>query len=398
MKTLKPNILLTLALWALTTATHAQNYSIDWHKIAGGGGTSTGGVYSVAGTIGQPDAGGAMAGGGHSLTGGFWSMVAAVPTATPIVTWTNPAPFTYGAALSAVQLNATASVPGTEVYSPPAGTVLAAGTNALSLVFWPADATDYNSLTTSVTLVVLPAPLTVTANDAARPYGAGNPPFTGTITAIQNGDAISATYSCSATTAAAPGTYPILPTLVGPKSLLANYQVTLVNGTLTVTPGAPPAIVSVTPSTGPTNGGTTVTILGTGFESGATVNFGALPAGPVVVINSTNLTAVTPPSVPGAVLVVVTNADGQSTTLTNGFTYVAPSGAPPVFRAVTHTAGTVTLVWSATAGQTYQVQYKTNWFQPDWAILATVTATNSTATVSDALTSAQRFYRAVWLP
>ena len=36
----------------------AQSYSIDWYKIAGGGGTSTGGVYSVSGTIGQNDAAG----------------------------------------------------------------------------------------------------------------------------------------------------------------------------------------------------------------------------------------------------------------------------------------------------------------------------------------------------
>src|ERR1035437_2294046 len=33
-----------------------QSYSIDWYKIAGGGGSSTGGVYAVSGTIGQPDA------------------------------------------------------------------------------------------------------------------------------------------------------------------------------------------------------------------------------------------------------------------------------------------------------------------------------------------------------
>jgi len=56
----------------------AQQYSIDWYKIAGGGGTSTGGVYSVAGTIGQHDAGGPMQGGNYSLTGGFWSLIAVV--------------------------------------------------------------------------------------------------------------------------------------------------------------------------------------------------------------------------------------------------------------------------------------------------------------------------------
>jgi hypothetical protein len=65
----------------------AQTYSIDWYKVAGGGGTSSGasggGVYSVSGTIGQQDAtsSGALTGGGYSLTGGFWSLIAAVPSA-----------------------------------------------------------------------------------------------------------------------------------------------------------------------------------------------------------------------------------------------------------------------------------------------------------------------------
>ena len=57
-----------------------QQYSIDWYKIAGGGGTSTGGVYAVSGTIGQPDAGGPMIGGNYSLTGGFWALISVVQT------------------------------------------------------------------------------------------------------------------------------------------------------------------------------------------------------------------------------------------------------------------------------------------------------------------------------
>src|ERR1041385_7115003 len=44
-----------------------QSYSIEWFTIDGGGGTSTGGVYSLGGTIGQPDAGGPMSGGQYSL-------------------------------------------------------------------------------------------------------------------------------------------------------------------------------------------------------------------------------------------------------------------------------------------------------------------------------------------
>ncbi len=59
---------------------HSQSYAINWYKIAGGGGTSTGGVYSVNGTIGQCDAGGPMTAGSYSLTGGFWSLISVVQT------------------------------------------------------------------------------------------------------------------------------------------------------------------------------------------------------------------------------------------------------------------------------------------------------------------------------
>lgn len=58
---------------------HAQ-FSIDWHTIDGGGGTSTGGVYSVTGTIGQPDAGPTLTNGPYSVTGGFWALPTAVQT------------------------------------------------------------------------------------------------------------------------------------------------------------------------------------------------------------------------------------------------------------------------------------------------------------------------------
>jgi hypothetical protein len=75
------NLLLGLMVLAGSQAAlQAQSYSIDWYKIAGGGGTSTGGAYQVSGTIGQPDAG-AMSGGNYSLTGGFWSLIAVVQTA-----------------------------------------------------------------------------------------------------------------------------------------------------------------------------------------------------------------------------------------------------------------------------------------------------------------------------
>ncbi|HMC26462.1 MAG TPA: hypothetical protein VKM56_01570 [Verrucomicrobiae bacterium] len=49
----------------------AQNYRIDWFTIDGGGGTSSGGQYTLSGTIGQPDAG-ELKGGNYVLDGGFW--------------------------------------------------------------------------------------------------------------------------------------------------------------------------------------------------------------------------------------------------------------------------------------------------------------------------------------
>ncbi len=55
-------------------------YSIDWSTIDVGGGASTSGVYTVTGTIGQPDAGAPMTNGQYSVTGGFWALPLAVQT------------------------------------------------------------------------------------------------------------------------------------------------------------------------------------------------------------------------------------------------------------------------------------------------------------------------------
>lgn len=74
------------------------------------------------------------------------------------VSWTTPAPITYPTPLSATQLDATSTVPGTFVYSPPVGTVLKAGTHTLTVTFTPSDMVDYKPHKISTTLVVNPAP------------------------------------------------------------------------------------------------------------------------------------------------------------------------------------------------------------------------------------------------
>jgi len=95
---LAPVLLLLLAAFPL----RAQNFTLDWFTVDGGGGTSAGGAYSVSGTLGQPDAG-AMTGGNFAIAGGFWSVegvnLPGVPTlfiarsgANTIISWTPGTP------------------------------------------------------------------------------------------------------------------------------------------------------------------------------------------------------------------------------------------------------------------------------------------------------------------
>jgi uncharacterized repeat protein (TIGR01451 family) len=67
---------LALGLVLVAVPAWPQSYDLSWFTVDGGGATfSTGGSYSLGGTIGQPDASNALAGGTYSLTGGFWSGV-----------------------------------------------------------------------------------------------------------------------------------------------------------------------------------------------------------------------------------------------------------------------------------------------------------------------------------
>jgi len=85
-----------------------------------------------------------------------------------------------------------------------------------------------------------------------------------------------------------------------------------------------PAVSSISPATGSTSGGTVVTISGSGFGSTATVKIGGVAATGVSVTSSTSITATTPAHAAGKADVVVTNADGQSGTLSQAFTYAVP--------------------------------------------------------------------------
>ena len=96
----------------------------------------------------------------------------AVAKATPTITWANPADITYGTSLSATQLNAAASVPGSFVYTPSSGTVLNVGSGqTLHVAFTPTDTTNYNSTFTDVTINVNAKMLTASiVGNPTKPY------------------------------------------------------------------------------------------------------------------------------------------------------------------------------------------------------------------------------------
>ena len=100
----------------------------------------------------------------------------------------------------------------------------------------------------------------------------------------------------------------------------------------------PPTIATVTPNTGPGQGGTTVRINGSGFQVGASVGFGGTNAPSAVVLSPTDIDVVTPLGADGPVAITIINPDGQTVTLNNGYTYIAPPN--PV--QVTPSSGPVT--------------------------------------------------------
>ena len=118
----------------------SQQYSIDWHKVSGGGGTSAGGSYTLGGTIGQPDAGGPMLGGNYSLTGGFWALYALQ----------NP-----GAPLLNIKLTTTNTV----------------------MVYWPSPSTGYNlQVNTNLAAAVWSVPPESLTDNGTIKYIIVNPP------------------------------------------------------------------------------------------------------------------------------------------------------------------------------------------------------------------------------
>jgi hypothetical protein len=137
---------------------------------------------------------------------------------------------------------------------------------------------------------------------------------------------------------APPGYYMLF--LINSNGVPSVAPFVLLNGSAT----PPPNPTSVTPASGSANGGTPVTITGTGFSAGATVKFGGTSATNVNVAGSTSITATTPAHAAGTVDVVVTNTtDNQTGTLSGGYVYTSSTGG-----------GGIAFVQSTSAPTTFQ--------------------------------------------
>ena len=208
---------------------------------------SPAGGYPIVPVLADPD--GRLVNYTVSSTNGILT----VSKGVPVVNWPTPTNIVYGTPLGTNQNNAASTVPGSFSYNPTNGVVLPAGTNQLTLAFTPGD-TNYTAVNLTNSLVVTPAPLSVSANSAGRPYGQTNPVFSGTLTGVVNGDNITASYASTAVTNSPAGGYPIVPVLADPDGRLVNYTVSSTNGILTVTNSTPtPSADLIVFLVGPTN-------------------------------------------------------------------------------------------------------------------------------------------------
>jgi hypothetical protein len=124
----------------------------------------------------------------------------------------------------------------------------------------------------STALTVSPATLTVTVNDTSKLYGAANPDFTGTITGLVNGDAVTASYSSMATGSSPVGMYPITATLSDPNDRLPNYSVTITNGALVIYDTSQPLALWLSSNSATAGGGGfTLTVTGANFRTASLI-------------------------------------------------------------------------------------------------------------------------------
>jgi hypothetical protein len=247
---------------------------------------------------------------------------------------------------------------------------LGAGSHTIVVSF--AGTPIYAASTISIPLTVTPAALQVTANDATKLYGAANPTFAGTVTGAQNGDSFTESFSTTATASSPVGTYAIVPAVTGVKQ--ANYTVTVVNGTLTVTPAALQVTTNnATRVYGTANPSFTGTITGAQngdsfTESFSTTAITSSPVGTYAIV----------PAVTGA------NIAAYTQTVTNGTLTVTKAGTTTALSTSSGSigAGTSVTLTAQLASATTGTPTGTVSFYDGSTVLGTATLSNGVASFS----------------
>jgi hypothetical protein len=277
-----------------------------------------------------------------TLNDGTLTITAGTSTTTGDITWLTPAPIVYGTPLGLKQLDATSSIPGAFTYTPPAGTVLGAGSQTLSVSFLPTGSPASSTETAKTTLVVSQATTTTTLTAI---NGANSTITLSAIVTSIAGGAVNGSVqfldgatslSSVALNASGQATYTVTLS-VGPHTLTAVYSgdvnnltstssavLQTVSGSLAFTLSANPTKLSL--SAGQSSP-VTVSVVSTTGLSG-TVTFTGLPNGSTCSFQPASLTAT------GA-------STAQSTTLTIGLPggSSAAAVAPPDSRSTSYLAG-----------------------------------------------------------
>ena len=306
-----------------------------------------------------------------------------VAKAVPAITWTQPVAIAYGTALSAAQLNATASVPGSFTYSPPSGTVVSAGAQTLSVTFTSADTTNYAGASASVTLTVTKAAATVALGNLNATYDGSAKAASATTTPA--GLTVDFTYDGSATMPISAASYAVVGTISS-----TNYQGSA-SGTLVIAKAA--QTITFGTLAAKTYGAAAYTLGGTASSSLAVTYASSNPA--VATVSGSTVTIV------GAGTTTIT-ASQAGTSNTNAATSVSQ------VLTVTKAAATVTLgnlsatydgsakAASATttpAGLTVDFTYDGSATMPisaaSYAVVGTISSTNYQGSASGTLVIAK---------
>ena len=227
----------------------------------------------------------------------------------------------------------------------------------------------FNGTTSLSFTITQPAVAAVTLTDAAftdslpsglsvaTPNGLTGSCGGGTITAVPGSGSV----TLSGGTVAAGSSCTFSVNVTGTTAGVKNNSVTLSstnggtgntsNASLTVVP--PPTVTSINPSSGPTAGGTGVTITGTTFTGASSVTFGGTAATSFSVVNATTITATVPAGAAGTASVIVTTPSGSNAANTL-YSWVASPTVTSVNPGSGPTAGgnTVTIAGTSFTGAT----------------------------------------------